>query len=397
MSLQLIERLRSALQSISEESTDLDARECALEALNKQALAVKSPTIEFTKGDTYQSGDDNHFASGIDHLTTDANSMSPLGVCSDPRKPAKTWFQRIVCYGQDAEQAYALRDRLLAALAVCDGKGHYVDPNKLEPITPSCLEYAQRARAAWSCRENEGFAVEMAYQYGASHIDDDAELLVMTSENLINLMAALGFDQRKPGPRCVVCPPDESFKCQTCHDQGEIYSGENQSFGCMSMQPPEPIMDTCPECNGDSIEPASAGGVDERAAFIRDFKLEGRIYYDANTHRWLPSRDSVEGFKLAQRVTTCWAGWVARAALSAPSHGEQVREGWVLTELRRPIEWADADGTVEVQVSDGSETSTAIFYKKAGAMGWKRLGMNNVTYWKPLAAAPSAVSQEQGE
>ncbi|MFI8384862.1 hypothetical protein [Pseudomonas sp. NPDC079086] len=69
----------------------------------------------------------------------------------------------------------------------------------------------------------------------------------------------------------------------------------------------------------------TVGGVDERAAFIRDLKLEGRVYYDANTHQWLPTRDSVEGFQLAQRVTACWVGWVARAALSAPSHGEQVR------------------------------------------------------------------------
>lgn len=45
--------------------------------------------------------------------------------------------------------------------------------------------------------------------------------------------------------------------CDTCHGQGEVWTGENQSFGYMSMQPPEPIMEACPECGGDA-EPATA-------------------------------------------------------------------------------------------------------------------------------------------
>ena len=82
--------------------------------------------------------------------------------------------------------------------------------SKLDTITPECLAFAQQARAKWTCSENEGFAVEMAYQYGASTIDEDPELLVISAENMVNLMAALGFDHRAPGGlRCIACPPDE--------------------------------------------------------------------------------------------------------------------------------------------------------------------------------------------
>lgn len=47
--------------------------------------------------------------------------------------------------------------------------------------------------------------------------------------------------------------PRSAEQCDTCHGQGEIWNGENQSFGYMSMQPPEPIMEECPECSGESV------------------------------------------------------------------------------------------------------------------------------------------------
>jgi hypothetical protein len=56
-----------------------------------------------------------------------------------------------------------------------------------------------------------------------------------------------------------------SAGCDTCHGQGEIYSGDTAYQG--QFQPPEPIMITCPECSGESAQPVSTGGVDERAAF----------------------------------------------------------------------------------------------------------------------------------
>lgn len=67
---------------------------------------------------------------------------------------------------------------------------------------------------------------------------------------------------KEPGePGCVWChntgtkegqalltPPGEET-CDTCHGQGEVYTGTvtNQGYN----QPPEPDMETCPECSGD--------------------------------------------------------------------------------------------------------------------------------------------------
>ena len=46
----------------------------------------------------------------------------------------------------------------------------------------------------------------MAYQYGATVIDDDCELLIITTENMVNLMAALGFEHRAEGGlSCLGC------------------------------------------------------------------------------------------------------------------------------------------------------------------------------------------------
>lgn len=47
----------------------------------------------------------------------------------------------------------------------------------------------------------------------------------------------------------------EPVACHVCHGQGEVWTGENQTFGYMSMQPPEPIMEACPECGGESATP----------------------------------------------------------------------------------------------------------------------------------------------
>lgn len=48
------------------------------------------------------------------------------------------------------------------------------------------------------------------------------------------------------------------FKCEYCHGQGEVYSGRDQHFHYFDFQPPEPIMDICPDCNGDDLTPSPA-------------------------------------------------------------------------------------------------------------------------------------------
>ncbi|WP_061238223.1 zinc finger-like domain-containing protein [Ectopseudomonas composti] len=51
----------------------------------------------------------------------------------------------------------------------------------------------------------------------------------------------------------------EQVRCDTCHGQGEICVGQ-QTFGYMSMQPPEPIMEVCPECGGEEAPSLPAAG-----------------------------------------------------------------------------------------------------------------------------------------
>lgn len=50
---------------------------------------------------------------------------------------------------------------------------------------------------------------------------------------------------------------EQADVCGVCQGQGEVCVGE-QTFGYMSMQPPEPIMEVCPECGG-GPNPAAAG------------------------------------------------------------------------------------------------------------------------------------------
>lgn len=57
--------------------------------------------------------------------------------------------------------------------------------------------------------------------------------------------------------------------------------------------PPQPIYDEAAELERFSIQ----------------WKLEGRIYRDKNTHQWLPTRDTIEGFQMAERVHALWMGW----------------------------------------------------------------------------------------
>lgn len=53
--------------------------------------------------------------------------------------------------------------------------------------------------------------------------------------------------------------------CDTCHGQGEVYSGHDQHFHYFDFQPPEPIMDVCPECGGEEAPslPAAGSAVEE--------------------------------------------------------------------------------------------------------------------------------------
>lgn len=102
--------------------------------------------------------------------------------------------------------------------------------------------------------------------------------------------------------------------CDTCHGQGEVWTGENQSFGYMSMQPPEPIMEACPECGGEA-EPAPAQ--DER-----DREADRARFPDPTFNKWLDEVISDAGHTVWDQVNVCdaWAGWENRQWYTAPQH-----------------------------------------------------------------------------
>lgn len=75
------------------------------------------------------------------------------------------------------------------------------------------------------------------------------------------------------GGEAVVAPTHAPTveRCDTCHDQGEIWSGENAYQG--QFHPLEPIMLPCPECSGRAVEPSHSDSVSvprELAARIAD-------------------------------------------------------------------------------------------------------------------------------
>lgn len=57
----------------------------------------------------------------------------------------------------------------------------------------------------------------------------------------------------------------------------------------------------------------------ELEKFSAHWKLEGRIYRDKDTKQWLPTRDSIEGFQMAERVHALWLGWESCAQSRAKS------------------------------------------------------------------------------
>lgn len=65
--------------------------------------------------------------------------------------------------------------------------------------------------------------------------------------------------------------------------------------------PPQPIYDEAAELE----------------KFSAHWKLEGRIYRDKNTKQWPPTRDSIEGFQMAERVHALWLGWESCAQYRA--------------------------------------------------------------------------------
>lgn len=47
-------------------------------------------------------------------------------------------------------------------------------------------------------------------------------------------------------------PPQQWFECDACEGAGEVYSGRmSHMVDSATIDPPEPVMETCGKCNGD--------------------------------------------------------------------------------------------------------------------------------------------------
>jgi hypothetical protein len=134
-------------------------------------------------------------------------------------------------------------------------------------------------------------------------------------------------------------------------------------------------------CIAEHAETVNAGGVDERAAFERHY------------HRLDLSTDQVSGAYRDYDTRTLWDSWQARAALSAPSQGEQVRE-WVPVSERTP---GNTGSPYQVAAICKKRHDQGSVYEGQGRRGiyqdWViRNWPGNFTHWLLLPAAPSAGS-----
>lgn len=139
---------------------------------------------------------------------------------------------------------------------------------------------------------------------------------------------------------------------------------------------------------------AQPSGVDERAAFEAWYL--GHFYMGDKQCglEWL-STEPCGGYR-HQHPAEQWIVWQARAALSAPSHGEQVREA------SEPVAKALDHAVSAIYFDDDSDFQSALWgvVKSLSPELAVELEGNPSAAWHKvqnmLAAAPSAVSQEQG-
>lgn len=139
-------------------------------------------------------------------------------------------------------------------------------------------------------------------------------------------------------------------------------------------------------------EKPSAGGVDERAAFEAwARKHNSSLSEDEIDQPEDINLDKQAGVYIWANAESAWMAWQARAALSAPSHGEQVRHmvpaGWKLV----PVE-----PTREMISAASGAITTPDDLPPAGAGRWS---MSDIAfrsrYRAALAAAPSPASQKE--
>lgn len=126
----------------------------------------------------------------------------------------------------------------------------------------------------------------------------------------------------------------ELAECPCC---GSLdVGGANGTVSCYSCElqitKPRPLQNAADAWNKRASLKAQPSAVDERAAFEAHMRVGG--YSNPDKHP--------DGSYVSSAMELWWQGWKARAALSAPSHGEQVREGWKLVPVEATTEMVNA-------------------------------------------------------
>lgn len=339
-------------------------------------MSTPASKPEFSKGVVEPVGDCGMFEAAIDHLTTDNNVMTPHGPDTDASKPPSDWGGRIVMYGKTAEQATALRERILVALELCRGaeiewlSGFNSNPYRL-PVD----QFIERAMGHAGAAE-----VELVRQVTDGGRNPRYEGL-FEGETEEQRASRLAPATEQPAKLCMGCV-EQSSRIRELEHKMDYYRAASPAAGTETLPFWEPCNPGCdPEFNGQRskwcaqlCQPArealsvSAGGVDERAAF--------EAWYETTYGISLEPEFRANHFigYVNDKANHRWTAWQARAALSAPSHGEQVRD---VSAMARVLSDRQAD-SCNVDRDDQ----------------WKIYGqdfIDDVTAM--LAAAPSAGSQ----
>ncbi|WP_273823069.1 hypothetical protein [Pseudomonas asplenii] len=93
-------------------------------------------------------------------------------------------------------------------------------------------------------------------------------------------------------------------KCSTCQDQGEVYSGKMADQGY--NQPPEPVMDACPDCKWDAKVER-----DERKLFEKAV-IDRAVRFHPNLEQ---CGDNPDAEYQHADIEWAWGLWQARAAM----------------------------------------------------------------------------------
>ena len=208
-------------------------------------MSTPASKPEFSKGVVEPVGDCGMFEAAIDHLTTDNNVMTPHGPDTDASKPPQDWGGRILMYGKTAEQAEALRERILVALELCRGaemewlRGFNSNPHRL-PVD----QHIERAMGYAGAAE-----VELVRQVTDGGRNPRYEGL-FEGETEEQRASRLAPATEQPAKLCMGCV-EQSSRIRELEHKMDYYRAASPAAGTETLPFWEPCNPGCdPEFNG---------------------------------------------------------------------------------------------------------------------------------------------------